>query len=605
VKKLTALASIAFATFVIAASPASAALPNQRTDLKVLILSATGDEPTTGAWEAALKREGVPYEKKIATQDDPYTADTFADTLADGTPHARYQAVVVATGGLVYADDAGNWGSALSSDEWAALADFESRYGIRQVTAFTWPSAEYGLSSPTVSGDLTGVVGNLTTEGHKVFPYLKGQVPIDKQTYGYQATPATGANFKTLVSGPNGSALLGINTRPDGREEMVSTVDANQYMLHNQLLRHGMLTWVTRGTYLGTERNYLAYHVDDICLSSDRWNPATNAETEVNPIRMTSNDVLRAVIWSQVTGTRLDLLFNAEGCDLAGSRDRLTQSLVAYRNYFGWVNHTYSGEPNNDTTYDHVVADIQKNIDWARARRISLDPTELVFDQHSGFGNPNVFPALAAKGIKWVGDDASRFFDQRPWGSALSVPRYPSNIYYNASTRTQMLDEYNYLYLPPSLGGKCENSATTTCFSQTATWNDYVDREASIMLRHVLGNDPRPHYVHQANLAGDGTLYSVANEVLRRYRAYFKPTLIDPTQKQAGQLIDTQNKWNAISSQVDAFIQNGKINLNSLTDSTIQVPVTGVPGLGVLYGGLTSGWQQIGPGGTLQLKLPL
>ena len=174
VKKVTALAALAVAIFVIAVSSASAALPNQRTDLKVLLLSANGAEPTTGAWEAALKREGVPYEKKIATADEPYTADTFANTLADGTPHAKYQAVIIASGGLVYADEAGNWGSALSSEEWAALADFESRYGIRQITAFTWPSAEYGLNSPTVSGDLTGVVGNLTTAGTTVFAVPQG-----------------------------------------------------------------------------------------------------------------------------------------------------------------------------------------------------------------------------------------------------------------------------------------------------------------------------------------------------------------------------------------------------------------------------------------------
>jgi hypothetical protein len=603
VKRFIALATIA--VFIAAVSTASAALPNQRTDLKVLLLSATGTEPTTDAWEAALKREGVPFDKKVATPDHtPYTAETFADTLADGTPRAKYQGVVVATGGLVYQNDAGNYVSALSSDEWAALADFESRYGIRQVTGFTYPSAEYGLNSPTVSGDLSGVVGNLTTAGAAVFSYLKGQVPIDKQTYGYQATPASGANFQKLVSGPKGSALVGINTRSDGRQEMVSTVDSNSYQLHSQLLRHGMLSWLTKGTYLGTERNYLAYHVDDICLSSDRWDPASNSETEINPIRMTANDVFRAILWSRVTGTRLDLLFNASGCDAAGSRDRLTQALVAYKGYFGWVNHTYSGEPNNDTTYQQVVDDIKKNISWAAARRITLDPTEVVFDQHSGFNNPNVAPALAATGIKWVGDDASRFFDQRPWGDALSVPRYPSNIYYNASTRNEMLDEYNYLYLPPSLGGKCENSATTTCFSQPATWNEYVDREASIMMRHVLGNDPRPHYVHQANIAGDGTLYLVANEVLRRYRTYFKPSLVQPAQKQAGQLLDTKARWDAVSSQIDAFIQNGKIKIISSLPSTVQIPITG-GGLGGLYGGSTSGWAPLASGGVLNLGIKL
>jgi hypothetical protein len=605
VKKLTALASIVFATFVIAASPASAALPNQRTDLKVLLLSATGDEPTTGAWETALKREGVPYEEKIATHDDPYTADTFADTLADGTPHAKYQAVVIATGGLVYADEAGNWGSALSSDEWAALADFESRYGIRQVTAFTWPSAEYGLNSPTVSGDLSGVVGNLTTEGQKVFPYLKGQVPLDKQTYGYRATPATGANFKTLVAGPSGSALLGINTRPDGREEMVSTVDQNQYMLHNQLLRHGMLSWVTRGTYLGTERNYLTVQVDDVFEESERWDTATNTETTVSPLRMTANDVLRAVLWSYANGFRIDMAFNGDGADEAGSRDALTQYLLYYKSAFNWINHTYSHPNLDNSTLAEIKTNVQKNIDWARAHRLPIDPTELVTGEHSGLFNPNMSQAMTDLGIKWFGDDASRRPGQWTLGPALSVPRYPTNVYYNAATRTQQLDEYNYLYLPPSLGGKCENTATTTCFTQAATWNEYVDREAATMLRHMLSNDPRPHYMHQANLAKDGTFYSVVGEALRRYRAYFKPVIVQPLHKQAAQLLQTQDKWSAVKDQVNAFIQNGKINLSSLTDSTIQVPITGIPSLGVLYGGLTSGWQQVGPGGTLQLNLPL
>jgi hypothetical protein len=596
------MASIAISLVLVSA--ASAALPNQRTELRVLLLSATGNEPTTGAWEAELQREGVPYDKKVAVADAPYAANTFADTLADGTPHAKYQAVIVAIGGLVYQNDAGNYVSALSSDEWAALADFEARYGIRQITAFTYPTPEYGLNTPTVSGDLGGVTGNLTSAGQVVFPYLKGQVPIDNGAYGYQAQPVAGANFQTLVSGPNGSALVGINNRPDGGQELVETVDSNAYQLHSQLLRHGMLSWVTRGVYIGAERNYLSYHVDDIFLSSDRWDTATNQETEVKPVRMTQQDVSRAVKWSNTTGIKLDLLFNASGSGaFGGSRDKLTQALVSNKKSFTWVNHTWTGEPNNDTDYAHVVDDITRNIDWANAQGITIDPTELVFDQHSGYNNPNVFPALQATGVQWVGDDASRFFAQRPWGPALSVPRYPSNIYYNASTQTQMLDEYNYLYLPPQLGGSCVDSATTTCFSKPATWSDYVNREASTMLRHVLGNDPRPHYVHQANLADDGILYLVANEVIRRYGNYMKPTLVVPSQKQAGQLLDVQAKWDAAKSQVDAYLQGGQVHLSSTLPSALQVPLTGVGGVGNLYGGLTSGWTTLTPGAVINLNL--
>jgi hypothetical protein len=448
------------------------------------------------------------------------------------------------------------------------------------------------------------VTANLTTAGKVVFPYLKGPIPVDAGTWGYQSTPASGAQFQTLVSGPANSAVLGIHKLADGRENMVSTIDMNQYNLHNNLLRHGMLSWVTRGVFLGTERNYMTVHVDDLFLSSNRWDPKTHAEDEINTIRMTSGDVTRSVLWSALNGFRIDMLFNASGSDAAGSRDRLTQAMLLYKSRFGWINHTYSGEPNNDTSYAHLVNDIQKNISWAKARGITINPTELLFDQHSGFNNPNMPAAIARTGVKWIGDDNSRFPQQRAWGTALSVPRHPSNIYYNAATKAEMLDEYNHLYLPPSLGGVCQDSATTTCFSKPATWNEYVDREAGMMLRHLLGNDPRPHYVHQANLAGDGILFLVMNEVLKRYRAYFKPAVVQPTQTGSGQIIQTQAKWEAAADQVEAYTQNGKVHIRSSASTPVQVPVAGVAaGLGAAYGGLVSGWTSVPAGGALQFNI--
>jgi hypothetical protein len=600
-RKIMVTSVVALALAIVGAT-ASIAAPSPRIDMKVLLLSATGNEPTTAAWEATLKREGVPYDSLVATPGHtPYTADTFADTLPDGTPRAKYQAVIVATGGLVYQNDSGQFVSALSTDEWQTLATYEATYGIRQVTGVVYPTPEYGLNYPTVSGDQGGVVGSLTAAGKLAFPYLNGPVPIEKGAYGYQATPAsaTAANFQTLVAGPSNAALLGVYTRSDGRQEMVSTVDANPYQLHNMLLRHGMLNWVTRGVYFGSERYYMTVHVDDVFLSSDHWDTTTHAETTTNPIRMNAKDEERAKDWSVKNRFRIDLLINASGSDAMGKKDGLTQSLVQDRAYFGWVNHTYSGEPNNDTDYQHVVDDIQQNLDWAKARKVAMDPSELVFDEHSGYNNPNVFPALAATGVKWVGDDASRFPDQRPWGSALSVPRYPSSIYYNVGTRAQMLDEYNYRYLPPSLGGICQDNATTTCFTQPATWNQLMDSEVGIMMRHVLGNDPRPHYVHQANLAQDAVLLVVMDELLKRYRAYFNPVLLQPTLKGEGQLLQTQAQWAANSGQVTGYLQGGKVYITSAASSTVQFPLAGANGVGSAYGGQVSGWGSIAPGATL------
>ena len=88
--------------------------------------------------------------------------------------------------------------------------------------------------------------------------------------------------------------------------------------------------------------------------------------------------------------------------------------------------------------------------------------------------NPYFIPALEAVGITAVGDDASKAYPNPPDtefgigatytgaeyagraatfidGTAQVVPRHPINIYYNTSTEAQEVDEYNTLYLPPSL----------------------------------------------------------------------------------------------------------------------------------------------------------
>ena len=87
-----------------------------------------------------------------------------------------------------------------------------------------------------------------------------------------------------------------------------------------------MLSWVTRGVYLGTERNYLTVQVDDVFMDSERWDPVANAETLVRPLRMTQYDVHRAVLWSQYNVFRIDMAFNGEGSVEAGSRDQLTSA---------------------------------------------------------------------------------------------------------------------------------------------------------------------------------------------------------------------------------------------------------------------------------------
>ena len=71
----------------------------------------------------------------------------------------------------------------------------------------------------------------------------------------------------------------------------------------------------------------------------------------------------------------------------------------------------------------------------------------MVTGEHSGVENPNMPAALAGTGVTTFAQDASRQPQQYSLGAALAAPRYPSNIYYNASNWPDELNEYNTLYV--------------------------------------------------------------------------------------------------------------------------------------------------------------
>jgi hypothetical protein len=718
--------------------------------MRVLLLGATGTEPSFQAWEAQLRRDGAPYTPVVATPGHtPIDAAALSQTLADGTQEARYQAVIVATGGL-YTCDAISCTSALAPEEWAALQDFERTFNVRQLTAYVYPGADYGLNPPTYSGLLDGQSGSLTGEGRRVFPYLKGTVTFDVGTYGYRATPVDTTSFTTLLAGSRGIAFVGVRRHADGREELVQTFDGNQFQSHTALLRHGELRWVTRGTYLGHQRNYLELHVDDVFLPDDSWDPVANA-TSYDPaaaIRMTATDVSTAISWSRSTGLRLDMLYNGAGSDAEAAEhgsDPLLAPLQAAKDSFGWVNHTFE-HPNLDcSTRAFIANQIRRNVEWARTAGFPVNAAELVTGEHSGLANlvpgspgtidppaiedveplalgalvpgtydyaltatsaagetiasrtsvtttalelgvrlrweaickatsyhvyrrsspdgewarvgtvaqpsaaftdagpvtlafddrgdsataaappsvntaalapygqnPAFIGALNDTGIRSLGADASKPYPRTPtsttgpvWpagalfvdGPARVVPRYPTNVYYNVATQEQLLDEYNWLYLPPSLGGVCVDSAVTTCRTAPATWSELVALESQRIFGHIMGNDPRPHYFHQSNLAastapGGAVFYPVLDAALARYTAAFNGNnpLVQLSPLQIGNQLARQDAWaTASDSSVSGYIEGARVALVNAGTRAIEAPLTGTEA-GANYAGARSGW---------------
>ena len=140
----------------------------------------------------------------------------------------------------------------------------------------------------------------------------------------------------------------------------------------------------------------------------------------------------------------------------------------------------------------------------------------MVTGEHSGIENPNMPAALAGAGVTTFATDASRQPQPVLATSGLdghSAPRYPNNIYYNASNWPDEINEYNTLYVAPgaSLGQRRlpERDRPLRASLVGHHLPDHAGHrglapasESQIMLSHVLANNPRVGYAHQTDLIG-------------------------------------------------------------------------------------------------------
>ena len=636
--------------FALLPAPWAQAAAGDRIDLRVLVV--TNGDGNVEAIRSELATEGVPT--TVVDLNDAarpsITSDFLSDTVATG-PRAKYQSVVLP-------NDAGG---GLSSGEVTALTDYEARFGIRQIDAYNYPQPSVGLNYPTAAGSLDGLATTVTAAGlQSPFQYLKGTFSVDNydpnigETYGYLAAPAS-AGFTPLVT-VNGSPIVGSYTdSSSGREQLVITAAFNSSQTWFRLMAHGFVTWMTKGVHLGHDRNYFAVNVDDVLLPDSRWSTSGNCTPgddcaagvpSTSDIRMTANDANFLLTWQKNRNFTLSLAFNAAGSvdeiASAGS-DPLTAALLQNKGQFSWLNHTYSHpflgclqdltvipwkcqtDTNGNILYMSkaaISAEIGNNVAWAKLNRVPISKSDLVTGEHSGLAvrpqqpndNPNLAAALSANGIMSIASDASREPYQRIVGPAQTVPRHPMNIFYNVASEAEEVDEYNWIYTSLADGGSglCENNPASTCIKplSTSDFSSYiVPLETRIALGHVLANDPRPHYMHQSNLAERRIGYPVLDGVLSQYRSLFATNagLLNLELGQQATVLSRAAAWKATSNTgvISAYTLNGNVYVTSSVSGNRLVPVTLPQNVlfGTAYAGERSGYVSISSGTGLSLLL--
>ncbi len=424
---LASALSVAMAVGIMAGSSAgiaSAATTTNTLNLKVLVVGGVGgaaNDPTTAAWDAALTQEGVPYTEVDAS------GTSGAETV--GLPPLSSGA----TGnynGVIIAGSPANFSAAAL----APLFAYEAQFGVNQVDGYTAPF--YG-ETIVAGGTLDGSIGTLSAAGMAALPSLAGPILFDTGTYGYSATVNAGAPFTPWLmcpsatvpaaastaltpydttpvlpaSCPSGDVLAGVYQHPStdpqaNVSELELNFDYNAKSIQWQVLAPSLVNWVTEGTHLGSQRNYVEMDIDDTFTPDNAWSIAVhdNDYSDADSQRMDGNDVTTSAQWSNpaqendpgarpsgepLTPFRLDQLFNYGGSveyqdgelALPGSPGTPGQPATGpdpvlaqfqatdpntgkpYADDFGWLSHTYD-TPYLDVgcaTQDYIEAELNQN----------------------------------------------------------------------------------------------------------------------------------------------------------------------------------------------------------------------------------------------------
>ena len=389
---------------------AAAKSPVDPIDMRVLVLATTGDPNPdgvhgvpAGSWDwdlstltSALDYAGVPYDTYKSTTKQlcvngtwrlDYTANPSVSTCSSGNvrdwgatggvttdklqqsaTHAYYEGVMQTNGTLSYVDAGGAFvSSALSAAEWTALWNFEAGFGIRTVSANTYPTADFGLTYAGEDGNsINAKYTAAATAATGPFPYVNpaGTLPI-ANSWRYRATISDAATTTAMVTDSaltTGNVLAAVHTYTNqgNRQTLALMFDSAGYLKHGQVLGYGLVNWVTKGLFTGERHAYLDPQPDDVFIADSIWQQTTPCGTapddpSLPEYRITGADFNALTTWQtnkqrQATSKdlTLELPFNGIGTvsqasgGEAPANDTLTPAAKTNQAKYKWVNHTYS-----------------------------------------------------------------------------------------------------------------------------------------------------------------------------------------------------------------------------------------------------------------------
>ena len=226
---------------------------------------------------------------------------------------------------------------------------------------------------------------------------------------------------------------------------------------------------------------------------------------------------------------RFAVAFNGGGANTAAplscdpnvvSADPLTSVTKCLSNTFNWVSHTRDHEYMDFLSNAASKTQIAGNQTIASTLGLVRSANGLITGDMSGLGyynpagdgpktnyglgasNTNFLTAAVSANVRYL---ASNHSVNGQWDancatcgiyhplnpSILLIPRWPTNIFYYATTPNEITTSYNAVYGP---GG------TLAYWDHALSYAEILDKESDTAISHILSGAAFPHYMHTDNL---------------------------------------------------------------------------------------------------------
>jgi len=247
----------------------------QTINMKALVLSTSNVETDTISLN--LQSYGIPFDIVNFSADKLLTGNL---TLYNDANEPQYNLVVINGGDLVFEID-NVWKSALTTEQWTYLEEYEAKNNVRRVVISenVSYSPEVELNDPNNWGeslDDQPLIVDESSEIKSIFNEARVKITAPLNVNGIYHTRVKIVDEQTTKpflyysdNGSKGPVAATITKYQDGREKMSFFFGLGAWSQSSIILGHLWLTWGFHSLFNGFRRVYFTPHIDDVFLSTE------------------------------------------------------------------------------------------------------------------------------------------------------------------------------------------------------------------------------------------------------------------------------------------------------------------------------------------------